>query len=201
MSDDELRRLLERAGVQAERLASIVRDALRFEAADSARPAAPTPIDQLTARERQVLDLVLEGLSSKEIAKRLGIARATARCHTQNTLTKLGVYTRAQAAALAARSRYVPVQHASEQRHVGAGDAAGVQPEIAARLTRREMQVLRCLAAGLGRAEIAERLFVSPHTARTHIQRLMAKLDVHSIVGAMALARKAGVIPLDAAST
>lgn len=63
------------------------------------------------------------------------------------------------------------------------------------------MQVLRCLAAGLGRAEIAERLFVSPHTARTHIQRLMAKLDVHSIVGAMALARKAGVIPLDAAST
>jgi len=196
VNDDELRRLLERAGVQAERLASIVRDALRFEAADSARPAAPTPIDQLTARERQVLDLVLEGLSSKEIAKRLGIARATARCHTQNTLTKLGVYNRAQAAALAARSRCVSVRRDAE-----AGDAGGVQPEIAARLTRREIQVLRCLAAGLGRAEIAERLFVSPHTARTHIQRLMAKLDVHSILGAMALARKAGVTPLDAAST
>ena len=195
MNDDELRRLLERAGVQAERLASVVRDALRFEAADSARPTAPTPIDQLTARERQVLDLVSEGLSSKEIAKHLGIARATARCHIQNTLTKLGVYTRAQAAALAAGSRHVPVQ-----RDVGASDAAGAQPEIAARLTRREMQVLRCLAAGLGRAEIAERLFVSPHTARTHIQQLMAKLEVHSIVGAMALARKAGVLPLDAAS-
>jgi DNA-binding NarL/FixJ family response regulator len=196
VNDDELRRLLERAGVQAERLASIVRDALRFEAADSARPTEPTPIDQLTARERQVLDLVLEGLSSKEIAKRLGIARATARCHTQNTLTKLGVYNRAQAAALAVRSRYVSVH-----RDTAGGGVARSQPEIAARLTRREIQVLRCLAAGLGRAEIAERLFVSPHTARTHIQRLMAKLDVHSILGAMAAARKAGVTPLDAAST
>jgi DNA-binding CsgD family transcriptional regulator len=57
------------------------------------------------------------------------------------------------------------------------------------------MQVLRCLAAGLGRSEIAERLYVSPHTARTHIQRVLAKLGVHSALGAMAVAREVGLAP------
>lgn len=64
-----------------------------------------------------------------------------------------------------------------------------------ARLTRREVQVLRCLAAGLGRSEIAERLYVSPHTARTHIQRVLTKLGVHSALAAMAVARDVGLAP------
>jgi DNA-binding NarL/FixJ family response regulator len=66
----------------------------------------------------------------------------------------------------------------------------------ATRLTRREVQVLRCLAAGLGRSEIAERLYVSPHTARTHIQRVLTKLGVHSALGAMAVARDVGLAPV-----
>lgn len=64
-----------------------------------------------------------------------------------------------------------------------------------ARLTQREVQVLRCLAAGLGRSEIAERLYVSPHTARTHIQRVLTKLGVHSVLGAMAVAQTIGLAP------
>jgi DNA-binding NarL/FixJ family response regulator len=71
---------------------------------------------------------------------------------------------------------------------------ADAPPERAG-LTRREVQVLRCLAAGLGRSEIAERLYVSPHTARTHIQRVLTKLGVHSALGAMAVARAAGLAP------
>jgi len=59
-------------------------------------------------------------------------------------------------------------------------------------LTVRELEVLGCLLDGLGRSEIAERLVVSPHTARTHITNLLRKLEVHSCVAAVAVARRAG---------
>jgi DNA-binding CsgD family transcriptional regulator len=40
---------------------------------------------------------------------------------------------------------------------------------------------------------------MSPHTARTHIQRILAKLDVHSALAAMALARNAGLTSAESA--
>ena len=129
--------------------------------------------DPLTPREHQVLRLVGQGRSTKEIARDLGITRATVRCHVQRTLTKLGVPTRLQAAALLAPTPPPPT----------------APPQAPRNLTPRETQVLRCLAAGIGRAEIAKHLFMSPHTARTHLQRILAKLDVHSALAAMALAR------------
>jgi DNA-binding CsgD family transcriptional regulator len=128
--------------------------------------------DPLTPREHQVLRLVGQGRSTKEIARDLGITRATVRCHVQRTLTKLGVPTRLQAAALIAPT-----------------PPTTAPPQATRNLTPRETQVLRCLAAGIGRAEIAKHLFMSPHTARTHLQRILAKLDVHSALAAMALAR------------
>jgi DNA-binding CsgD family transcriptional regulator len=130
--------------------------------------------DPLTPREHQVLRLVGQGRSTKEIARDLGITRATVRCHVQRTLTKLGVPTRLQAAALIAPT------------------PPTAPPQATRNLTPRETQVLRCLAAGIGRAEIAKHLFMSPHTARTHLQRILAKLDVHSALAAMALARGLG---------
>lgn len=47
-------------------------------------------------------------------------------------------------------------------------------------LTERERQVVDLLARGHQRREIADALFISPETVRTHIQRAMTKLDVHS---------------------
>ncbi|WUT01238.1 response regulator transcription factor [Streptomyces sp. NBC_00708] len=64
-------------------------------------------------------------------------------------------------------------------------------------LTPREREVLRCMVAGLGRKAVAERLFLSPHTVRTHMQNVLGKLDVHSTLAAVALARRAGVGPVD----
>jgi non-specific serine/threonine protein kinase len=61
------------------------------------RSAAREPA--LTQRERQVSELIAEGLSSQEIAWRLGIARRTAESHADHIMTKLGVRTRAQVAA------------------------------------------------------------------------------------------------------
>ena len=63
--------------------------------------------DALTRREREVIRLVGEGCSNKQIATRLGIAERTAKFHVQQIMAKLGAEKRAQAVALAARRRIV----------------------------------------------------------------------------------------------
>ena len=57
-------------------------------------------------------------------------------------------------------------------------------------LTRRERQVLDCLADGAGRSEVAERLYISVNTVRTHVQNIMTKLGVHSTLEAIATVRR-----------
>jgi DNA-binding NarL/FixJ family response regulator len=47
-------------------------------------------------------------------------------------------------------------------------------------LSAREQEVLALVVAGCDRREIGKRLYLSPHTARTHIQNILAKLGVHS---------------------
>jgi NarL family two-component system response regulator LiaR len=61
----------------------------------------------LTARERDVLALVVEGLANKQIAGRLGIGEKTVKTHMSRVLSKLGVDDRTQAAVLAIRSRLI----------------------------------------------------------------------------------------------
>jgi DNA-binding NarL/FixJ family response regulator len=67
---------------------------------------------------------------------------------------------------------------------------SGSDDELAAAvLTRRERQVLDCLADGAGRSEVAERLCISVNTVRTHMQNIMTKLGVHSTLEAIAVVR------------
>ena len=61
----------------------------------------------LTAREKQVLALIVEGLSNEEIADRLVISHATARHHVSACISKLGVKNRTQAASLALKHKLI----------------------------------------------------------------------------------------------
>ena len=85
-----------------ELLARIRRVVLRAGA--SLGPAESNPVqDKLTPREREVLQMLSEGLSPDEIAKMLVISPNTVATHLQRILSKLDVHSRAQAVALAHR--------------------------------------------------------------------------------------------------
>jgi DNA-binding CsgD family transcriptional regulator len=62
-------------------------------------------------------------------------------------------------------------------------------------ITPRELDILEAMAAGLSNREIAERLFVSENTVKTHAARLFAKLSARRRTQAVQLAKTAGLIP------
>jgi DNA-binding NarL/FixJ family response regulator len=87
----------------------------------------PTQLDELTAREREVVALVACGLSNEEIAERLVVTRATAKTHVSRALCKLHARDRAQLVVLAYEARVVrpgkPVPAPSEPAGVPAAVA------------------------------------------------------------------------------
>lgn len=67
-------------------------------------PRPAEVLSTLTQREREVLDLVAEGLTNKEIARQLAVSPATVKAHVERIIAKLGVADRTQAAVLVARA-------------------------------------------------------------------------------------------------
>ena len=69
--------------------------------------------------------------------------------------------------------------------------------DFVADLSAREYEVLRCLVAGMSKKEIANRLFVSINTVRTHVQHLLRAADEHTTLALVAAARKLNVTGID----
>ncbi|MFC5823810.1 response regulator [Nonomuraea insulae] len=80
-----------------------------FAARPHPGPWSRTDLEQLTAREREVLWWVAQGLSNTEVAIKLSIAEVTVKTHVARVLMKLGVRDRAQAVAVAYQSGLVKV--------------------------------------------------------------------------------------------
>lgn len=68
--------------------------------------------------------------------------------------------------------------------------ASELDPQPASTLTPRESEVLTLLAQGKGTHGIAEMLYISPATVRTHIQHITTKLDVHTRLQAVITAQR-----------
>lgn len=86
------------------------------DAAPVARPGSEPDWARLTAREREVLALMGEGLDPRAIADQLVVSLYTARGHVKNVLTKLGAHSQLQAVVIAARSGLLPVHVRPPQR-------------------------------------------------------------------------------------
>jgi len=102
--------------VSADELAKAIRSAkagrptLSSEAAQvliQASRETPTSTIELTVREQEVLELLVEGLNNNQIAEQLVISRSTVKFHVSSILSKLGVSSRTEAVAQALKNHLV----------------------------------------------------------------------------------------------
>jgi two-component system, NarL family, nitrate/nitrite response regulator NarL len=70
-----------------------------------ARSRPPDPMDELTAREREVVGRIVNGESTKRMAEAMNITPDTVRSYVKNVLAKLGAHSRLEVAAIASRSK------------------------------------------------------------------------------------------------
>ena len=102
---DAVRRVAAGDAVFSHRLAGFVLDAFAAAPAGDTKPSVDPELDQLTSREREVLRLIAQGYTYKEIARELYISVKTVESHVSSVLRKLQLSTRHQLTKWAAERR------------------------------------------------------------------------------------------------
>jgi DNA-binding NarL/FixJ family response regulator len=105
-------------------------------------------------------------------------------------LTKDSTIPDLTAAIMAITRAHTIIPSASVRSVIGTIEPDIVKPSVARKLTDREREILSLLVKGATSSLIAKKLYLSPHTVRTHIQNILTKLDVHSRLEAVALATR-----------
>jgi DNA-binding CsgD family transcriptional regulator len=100
--------------------------------------SARGPVERLTPRELEVLKLIASGLSTKAIARSLGISFKTAACHRYRIREKLGIAEIANLTRYAIQNGYLGLDSAS-------GERAAVPPELFERVRTTEAKYRRAL--------------------------------------------------------
>jgi DNA-binding NarL/FixJ family response regulator len=80
------------------------------------------------------------------------------------------------------------------EEFVRSGPAMTAPPASLSELTARELEVLQLIARGLSNAEIAKELFVGDATVKTHVARILMKLDLRDRVQAVVAAYESGLV-------
>ncbi|PBC61325.1 DNA-binding response regulator [Streptomyces sp. Tue6028] len=106
----------------------------------------------------------------------------------QDLLTAVRTVARGEGIVAPAVTRRLIAEFAAGPVREPSADAAVLDT-----LTRREREVLSCLGEGLSNAEIAARLDMAEATAKTHVSRLLGKLEMRNRVQAAVLAQELGV--------
>jgi two-component system NarL family response regulator len=106
---DDLRRAIHAAARGKSYLSPDVAAAVIDASLKSSRPAAASALELIGPREREVLQLIAEGLSSPEIARRLHLATSTVDTHRRNLMSKLGLHSVAELTKFAIREGLTPL--------------------------------------------------------------------------------------------
>ncbi|MFI6207088.1 LuxR C-terminal-related transcriptional regulator [Streptomyces sp. NPDC051041] len=203
-------RCLERAAAEGRRFDVLLVDADLGDRAPGVRPAVPLPVQE-AGEDGTVDGISLVGgvrsaqptvrvvvLAEKDDPRRAALALQAGACGWVAKDCSLSRLLTVIRGVLRDETHLPPALLTGVLKELTAARRHRTESErLVEALTPREREVLRCMVAGLGRKAVAERLFLSPHTVRTHMQNVLGKLGVHSTLAAVALARRAGVGPVD----
>ncbi|MCY1206154.1 HTH-type transcriptional regulator MalT [compost metagenome] len=163
----------------------------RNRSVEATHATASTPAERgLTQRHSPVLLLMLEGLSNRDIGRRLGLTERTVRQHVSAILQRLGVHTRKQAMPgmeslrlqgalagdIACSGRGACKEH--DQSLVPAEGHSITPKELG--LTQRQGAVLVAMLEGLPNKLIARRLGLSENTVKEHVSAILQRLGLRS---------------------